>query len=317
MTAPLAWVLVGPTASGKSDVAAALALRSSPPAPLLSADSMTVYTGMDVGTAKPSPADRASPPSYGFDLVTPDRPFSVADWLSAVRATFLPALRPPPAPLPIVVGGTGLYIRCLTEGLDDPAPPDPALRARAQAILDADGPDALAAAVRALDPVQFARIRDPENPRRLLRAYERLAAGLPIPLPAPDRPKPLLLGIRRTPEDLRARIDLRARLMFENGLPEEVRALRARHPALSPTAAHAIGYREAALLLDGELSLGDAVAQTALRTRQLAKRQLTWFRHQARVHWIDVPPDASPADVASAIAALLPDLPPVPLLALA
>jgi tRNA dimethylallyltransferase len=104
--------------------------------------------------------------------------------------------------------------------------------------------------------------------------------------------------------------------MFENGLPEEVRALRARHPALSPTAAHAIGYREAALLLDGELSLGDAVAQTALRTRQLAKRQLTWFRHQARVHWIDVPPDASPADVASAIAALLPTLPPVPLLAL-
>jgi tRNA dimethylallyltransferase len=284
-----AHVLVGPTASGKSAVAHYLALLSRPPAPILSADSMAIYRGMDLGTAKPDAAERALVPTYGVDLVDPDRPFSAGDYLAALRAA-APAIAAHRAP-PIVVGGTGLYVKCLLEGLDA-GPSDPARRAEAEAILRADGLAALQAAARALDPAQYDRLRDPENPRRVLRAYELLAAGHPLPIPR-DRPKPKIVGLRLPPADLRARIERRARQMFARGLVEEVRALRKNYPALSETARHAIGYKEAALVLDGALPEEEAIRRTALRTAQYAKRQLTWFRHQADVQWIDVAPNDS------------------------
>ena len=148
MSALAAHFLVGPTASGKSAVAQYLALLGRPPRPVLSADSMTIYRGMDVGTAKPDAADRAAVPSFGFDLVDPDRPFSVGDWLAAIRAA-APAIAACGAP-PIVVGGTGLYVKCLTEGLDS-APVDPVHRAAAETLLNAEGLAALQAAARALN----------------------------------------------------------------------------------------------------------------------------------------------------------------------
>ena len=278
--------LVGPTASGKSAVALHLALQTRPPRPILSADSMTVYRGMDLGTAKPDAAERAAVPSFGFDLADPGRPFSVGDYLAAIRAA-APAIAACGA-TPIVVGGTGLYVKCLTEGLDS-APSDPVHRAAAEEILARAGLAGLQAAARALNPEQYARLRDPENPRRVVRAYELLAAGHPLPV-AEERPHPKLAGLRLPPEELRARIERRARQMFARGLVEEVRALRARHPAFSATARHAIGYAEAALVLDGAISEEEAIRRTALRTAQYAKRQMTWFRHQADVTWIDVGP---------------------------
>lgn len=286
MSALSAHFLVGPTASGKSAVAQYLALLGRPPRPILSADSMTIYRGMDVGTAKPEAADRAAVPSFGFDLVDPDRPFSVGDWLAAVRAA-APAIAACGAP-PIVVGGTGLYVKCLTEGLDS-APVDPVHRAAAEALLNAEGLEALQAATRALNPEEFAKLRDPENPRRVVRAYELLASGQPLPV-VEERPRPKLAGLALAPDELRARIARRARQMFAYGLVEEVRALRAKYPALSETARHAIGYEEAGLVLDGKISEEEAIRRTAVRTGQYAKRQMTWFRHQADVVWIEVGP---------------------------
>ena len=286
MSALSAHFLVGPTASGKSAVAQYLALLGRPPRPILSADSMTIYRGMDVGTAKPEAADRAAVPSFGFDLVDPDRPFSVGDWLAAVRAA-APAIAACGAP-PIVVGGTGPYVKCLTEGLDS-APVDPVHRAAAEALLNAEGLEALQAATRALNPEEFAKLRDPENPRRVVRAYELLASGQPLPV-VEERPRPKLAGLALAPDELRARIARRARQMFAYGLVEEVRALRAKYPTLSDTARHAIGYAEAARVLDGQIPEEEAIRLVAIRTGQYAKRQMTWFRHQADVVWIEVGP---------------------------
>jgi tRNA dimethylallyltransferase len=309
-------ILVGPTASGKSAIAQALAERAAPPLPVVSADAMTIYRGMDIGTAKPTPAERAAVPSFGFDLADPSRPFSVGAWLDALRRD-LPAIAAAARGRPVIVaGGTGLYVKCLTEGLATDPPPTPALRARAQAILDSGGLPALRAAVRARDPAALDRIRDPENPRRLLRAYELLADGRPLP-DTWHAPRPLLLGLDLPRPVLRARIAARARRMYAAGLLDEVRALRAAHPDLSPTARHAIGYAEAAAVLDGLLTETEAVERTIARTCQYAKRQMTWFRHQAAVRWLPLAGDESLPDLVALADRAFADLPPVPLPALA
>jgi tRNA dimethylallyltransferase len=297
MSALAAHILVGPTASGKSAVALHLAQESRPPRPLLAADSMTVYRGLDVGTAKPDAAERAAVPSFGFDLADPDQPFSVGDYLAAMRAA-APAIAACGA-TPIVVGGTGLYVKCLLHGLDS-APSDPVHRAAAEALLNIEGLPALQAATRALDPAQYARLRDPENPRRVVRAYELLAAGHPLPV-AEERPRPKIAGLRLPPDELRARIERRARQMFAHGLVDEVRALRTAYPALSDTARHAIGYEEAGRVLDGDLPEEKAIHLTAVRTAQYAKRQMTWFRHQADVVWVDIGPRDSIERIAGRI----------------
>ena len=278
-------ILVGPTASGKSAVAQFLA-QQTPPRPIISADSMAIYRGMDIGTAKPTAAERAAVPSFGFDLAPPDQPFSAGNYLAAIRAA-IPAITAAQA-TPIVVGGTGLYVKALTLGLDPP-PSNPELRAQAENILQTHGLPALQAATRALNPAEYAKLRDPENPRRVIRAYELLAAGHPLPRPS-DRPRPPMAGLLLPPDELHARIARRARQMFAHGLVEEVRHLRQTHPALSPTARHAIGYEEAAAVLDGRLTEETAIRQVTTRTRQYAKRQMTWFRNQADVRWVEVTP---------------------------
>lgn len=310
MSALSAHILVGPTASGKSAVALHLALAARPPRPILSADSMTIYRGMDLGTAKPDAQERAAVPSFGFDLADPDRTFSVGDYLAAMQAA-APALAACRA-LPIVVGGTGLYVKGLTEGLDSAAVDDPAPRAAAEALLNAEGLEALQAATRALNPEQYARLRDPENPRRVVRAYELLASGHSLPL-AEERPRPKVAGLRLPPDELRARIARRARQMFAYGLVEEVRGLRAKYPALSETARHAIGYEEAGRVLDGKIREEEAIRLVAVRTGQYAKRQMTWFRHQADVVWVEVGPDDSTERIAGRVAKIWASHGPAPL----
>lgn len=298
MSGLVAHILVGPTASGKSAVALELARAARPPRPILSADSMSIYCGMDIGTAKPDVRERTAVPSFGFDLVEPDRPFSVGDYLAAIQAA-APALAAAGG-LPIVVGGTGLYVKCLTEGLDSAAVSDPVHRAAAETILARGGLAALQTATRALNPEQYAHLRDPENPRRVLRAYELLAAGQPLPV-AEERPRPKIAGLRLEPDELRTRIARRARQMFAYGLVDEVRALRIKYPALSETARHAIGYEEAGRVLDGKLAEEEAIRLTAIRTGQYAKRQMTWFRNQADVVWIDVQADDSVSRIAGRV----------------
>jgi tRNA dimethylallyltransferase len=286
--------IVGPTAAGKTDLALALARRL--PVEILVADSRQVYRGMDVGTAKPDAAARAAVPHHLLDLADPHEPFSVVDWVQRARA-----LVPEVAArgrLPLVVGGTGLYVSALLDGYELPGqPPPPELRGRLLVELEADGLPPLAARLERVDPATAART-DLRNPRRVLRALERVEAAdggaVPTAGAAPYPGRIAVLGISRPPDVLRAWIDARVARMFANGLLDEIRhLLDADYDAsLSPMTGH--GYREAARVLAGEWDLARAVEVTARHTRQYAKRQLTWLRGDARIVWLaagDLPAD--------------------------
>jgi len=301
--------LAGATATGKTAAAQVLAERLG--CAILSADAMLVYRGMDIGTAKPTAAERQGVPYFGVDLVAPDEPFSTGRWLAdAARALQRPEagdpkpdasdLRPPTpgGHSLIVAGGTGLYIKALTDGLDGGAA-DPERRAHWQSVFEREGLAALQRALAARNADALASLSDPSNPRRLIRALEHLDAqgALPNQWQEPTDAAPIVV-LRLPREQLHARIARRVETMFRQGLLDEVRALRQAYPSWSSTASQAIGYAEACALLDGVLTPREATERIAARTRQLAKRQETWFRHQARAVWLDI--DAN--DSADAIA---------------
>ena len=276
--------IVGPTASGKTDLALAVAARLS--VEILVADSRQVYRGMDVGTAKPDPAARASVPHHLLDVADPDEAFTVAQWVELARA-LIPAVADR-GRLPMIVGGTGLYVSALLDGHDYAAQPwSPELKARLADELAAEGLEPLAARLAATNPAAAEQI-DLRNPRRVLRALERSEAGGGgvVPSSDPYGGRVALLGISRPREVLYRRIDERAAHLFASGLLDEVRALLAAGyvPELRPMSGH--GYREAIRHLAGEWSLEQAVEVTARRTRQYAKRQLTWFRRDPRILWV-------------------------------
>jgi tRNA dimethylallyltransferase len=292
--------VVGPTASGKTELALALAKRLR--VEVLVADSRQVYRGMDVGTASPDADARAAVPHHLLDLVEPDEPFTVADWVRRARSA-IPEIAARGA-LPMLVGGTGLYVAALVDGHDYEAQSwTPALRERLAADLAADGLPALAERLRHEAPGVASGI-DLRNPRRVLRALERAGGGGRGHPTATPYPGPVaLVAIDRPREVLYERIDERARRLFvSDGLPDEVRGLLdAGHgPDVRPMGGH--GYLEAVGYLAGQLSLEEAIERTARRTRQYAKRQLTWFRRDPRVRWVatgDRPAD-EPAIVAEA-----------------
>ncbi|MCC6618144.1 MAG: tRNA (adenosine(37)-N6)-dimethylallyltransferase MiaA [Chloroflexi bacterium] len=285
--------IVGPTASGKSDLAMALARRIG--IEIVVADSRQAYTGMDVGTAKPDADARAAVPHHLLDLVAPDEPFTVAQWVEHARDV-VPAIAARDR-MPVLVGGTGLYVAALVDGHDYAAQPwSPEVRNRLEAELEAAGLEALAGRLERLDPDVAARI-DRANPRRVLRALERAELGMLgtelrlAPAPGPVR----LIGIRRPREVLYRRIDARATAMFtQDGLLREVEGLVARGygPWLRPVSGH--GYREAVRHLSGEWGIERAIEVTARRTRQYAKRQVSWFGRDVRITWIDA--EDRPAD---------------------
>ena len=296
-----ALILAGPTATGKTAVANEIARRTG--ALVLSADSMLVYRGMDIGTAKPAPAELRGIDFRGADLAAPDEEFNAWRWLEAARAAFADAEKT--ARPVIVAGGTGLYINALARGLDAPAPPAPGLRAELENLLAEGGAPALFARAEALSPGAAAGLSDPRNPRRLIRLIERLETGAAPPSP----PRATCdfscaatpaAGLDAPPEILAARIQQRAEKMFRDGLLDEAAALRSRYPEFSRTAGKGIGYAEALAVLDGGISVEEAIEKTALRTRQLAKRQRAWFRRQLAVEWTASPADET--DVARAAA---------------
>ncbi len=286
-----AFFLVGATATGKSDLALRLARRFALDT-IVSADSMNVYKGMDIGTSKPSAQARLDVQHVGMDICTPDEHCSVGVWLEAVRTHVAAHKNMDPDKPVIVAGGTGLYVSALLYGLDD-LPPVPAeVRAHWQAVGEGEGGlEALQASLKNESPAWFDALDDRANSRRLQRALELVAGGVTTPPEGWGQTRggvDGLTGLRMQRPALYERINARAKQMFEEGLMEEAAALLQRYPCLSDTAQKAIGYAEAFAAVRSECSQPDAVEQTAIRTRRLAKRQGTWFENQFDVEWVDV-----------------------------
>jgi tRNA dimethylallyltransferase len=277
-----ALILTGPTGSGKSRLALELAGRLG--AEIVAMDSMTLYRRMDVGTAKPGPDDRRRVPHHLLDVLEPWESASVAWWLDRARACCREIEGRGKQPL--FVGGTPLYLKALLYGLFDGPPADEALRRRLTAEAAGQGGQVLHERLARVDPASAARLHV-NDVRRVIRALEVWElTGRPIsawqgqwtaPPEAPaDRPRCLCLDLPRP--ELYDRINSRVRTMVEAGLVEETRALRQLERPLSREAAQAVGYREIFRHLGGELSLEEAVGLIQTRSRNLAKRQLTWFR---------------------------------------
>ncbi len=286
---PVANFLVGPTAVGKSAVAHCIAMREG--CWILSADSMLVYRDMDIGTAKPTRAERDSVRYHGIDLVPPSETYSVGRFARYAGEVLRETTDGAPT---IVVGGTGLYIKALTDGLSELPETVPERRAYWLRRAETEGLGALLDALRARAPRLHDALEGRENARRVVRALELAEAGVQAPPDGwqTDGAYASLAGLRMAPEALARRIADRVRAMYAGGLVDEARSLREAYPQLSSTAAHAIGYAEVFAYLAGKCSREEAMERTVVRTRRLAKRQRTWFRHQARVEWIDVLPGA-------------------------
>ena len=273
--------LLGATASGKSAVALDVA-RVMGDVEIVTVDSMQVYRGLDIGTAKPTAAERAAVPHHLLDLVEVEEEFSVAEFADAARAA-LAAIESRGGHA-LLVGGTGLYLRAIVDDLELPGQfPE----VRAELDLD-DDTAALHRRLAELDPVAAGRM-EPSNRRRVVRALEvTLGSGRPFSSFGPGLdaypPSPIAqIGIDVDLAELDERIERRVDAMFEAGLLEEARRLVGR--PLSRTAAEALGYRELLEHLAGDRSLEDARTETIRRTRRLARRQLRWFRRDPRVVW--------------------------------
>ncbi len=298
-------VLGGPTATGKTDLGIELALAiaaTGRPAEVISADSRQVYRGIDVGTAKPTLAERRAVPHHGLDLVDPDRPFSVADF--AAHADGVLAGLAARDGVALLVGGTGLWIRAVAGGIAlDQLPWDPDLRATLEAELARDGPAPLVDRLTRTAPA-LAATTDLRNPRRVVRALEIATLRGDGPRPAPrGYPGPLLrIGLDLVDRAVhRAWIARRAAAQLDGGIVEEAAALRARFDPGLP-AFSAIGYREAWDLLDGRLDRAGYLEVNVQRNVAFARRQRTWFRREP----VDLALDpADPAMLRHASAAAL------------
>ena len=294
-------VLVGPTAVGKTDVAVRLAARI--PIEAVSADSRQVYRGMDIGTGKPTPAERAALPHHLLDVVDPRERYHAArfrrealDAIDAIRAR---------GRLPLVVGGTGLYVRALLKGLHPRPPADPAVRRELEASLAAHGPEALHRRLAARDPDAAARLH-PRDHVRIVRALEVDVLGGPGTARAdwthavpPFRL--LMAGLRQPREALNRRIGDRVRVMVARGMMEEVRQLLAAGYDDSLPAMGGIGYRQFAAVLRGVMSEADAVRLMIRDTTRYAKRQMTWFARDPEIRWLDMDSVSGPAGAADVI----------------
>ncbi|MCU0267690.1 MAG: tRNA (adenosine(37)-N6)-dimethylallyltransferase MiaA [Acidimicrobiales bacterium] len=280
--------LVGPTASGKSALALALARRR-PAFEIVSVDSMQVYRGMDIGTAKPTPAERAEIRHHLIDLVDADEEYTVARFQADVHAAVADIERRGRRAL--LVGGTGLYLQAAVDDLDIPGQ-YPEVRAALEADADTVG---LHHRLAGLDPVAAARM-EPTNRRRVVRALEvTLGSGRPFSsfgpgLAAYPPTRFLLVGLRLPRPVLDARIAARYRDQLDDGFLDEVRALAARPGGLSRTAAQALGYKELLDHLAGAVTLDDALERAVTRTRRFARRQERWFRRDPRIRWLEPPP---------------------------
>jgi tRNA dimethylallyltransferase len=274
--------LTGPTASGKTAVGVALARRLD--TEIVAMDSTTIYRRMDIGTAKPTPAERGGIPHHVIDVVEPWESASVADYLGWARAAI--ASIESRGRRVLFVGGTPLYLKALLRGLFDGPGSDPEVRRRLEEEAEAGGDAALHARLATLDPATAARLH-PNDRRRVAPAT--------VPVLALDPPR----------ERLHERIDRRVLTFFERGLVHEVRSLQAGERPMSSVAAQAIGYREVIAMLAGRATLAETIERVQARSRQFAKRQGTWFRGLEEVEALPVDPDEDPEAIAERIAGML------------
>jgi len=280
--------IVGPTGVGKTALALALAEQLS--IEVVSADSRAVYRWMDIGTAKPTPEERQRVPHHLIDVVDPDEPYSLALYqqqaLAAVARIAARGRRP------LLVGGAGLYVSAVCDGLAMPdVAPDAAFRAAMEERAQVNGWEALRAELARVDPQSAARI-DPKNVRRVIRALEvHHVTGKPFSAwQTPASAPPIecaLIGLNLERPMLFAGLDRRIEAWIAGGLLEEVRALLERGFAADLPSMSGLGYRELAQVVRGELDLATAVTQFKHATHQYAKRQMTWFRRDSRITWLD------------------------------
>ncbi len=294
--------MCGATATGKT--ALSLELAEHVGAEIVSADSRQVYRGMDIGTAKAGAAERARVAHHCLDLVDPDQTFTAADY----RTAALGALHDIAArgKIALLVGGTGLYLRVVARGMAlEQTGRDAGLRAELEARLTGEGLATLASELRAAAPAVAAQT-DLANPRRVVRALERVALHGDRPPPAPRGypARSAWIGLTLDPAEHGRLIEERVRAQFACGLLDEARALAARYDPSLP-AFSAVGYREAFAHLSGELSLEQAVDRTVVRTRQLARRQRTWFRSEPDIEWLHGGDPGAAARTAATVAATL------------
>jgi tRNA dimethylallyltransferase len=295
---PLAPVfLAGPTAVGKSAVA--LALAESLGGEIISVDSMQVYRGLDLGTAKPSAAERARVPHHLLDVVELSEAFDAAQFVRLATAAVVKIQAR--GRVPIFCGGTGLYFKAWLEGLGEAPPSD----ARVRAELEVTPLAELLAELEQRDPLTYARI-DRQNPRRVIRAVEVIRlTGKPFSAQRANwnpevrsQKSEVIFCFSREPADLRARIETRVDTMFAAGLVDETRALLSLGLQQNRNAMQALGYRQVAAHLAGERGLAETIALVKTKTWQFARRQGTWFRSQLSVERVPLAADADATSVA-------------------
>jgi len=281
--------VVGPTGIGKTALGIALAQQFN--GEIISADSRQIYRWMDIGTAKPTPAERAAAPHYLVDIVPPDYVLTLAEFQD--RAFMAIDERHACGKLPVLVGGTGQWVRAVIEGWGIPrVPPDADLRTQLQAEADAIGAEAFHAQLAAVDPSAATKL-DYRNVRRVLRALEVYRkTGIPISEHQKKTPPPyriLQLGLTMPREDLYARIDARIDKMMADGFLAEVETLLAKGYGLNLPSMSGLGYRQLGAYLQGKTSLDEAVALTKKETRRFIRQQYNWFRtDDPAIWWHDV-----------------------------
>jgi tRNA dimethylallyltransferase len=292
--------VLGPTATGKSDVGVWLAHRLG--GEVINADAMQLYRGMDIGTAKLTLAQRDGVPHHQLDVLDVTEAASVAAYQRHARRTVEELLAA--GKVPVVVGGSGLYVQALFDDLEFPGT-DPAIRARFEAELVSAGAATMHSRLAELDPVAAAAIL-PGNERRIVRALEVIElTGRPfsatMPKPGPARYDALLIGLDRDVAELDERVDRRVELMFEAGLVDEVRALLDVGLREGRTASRALGYQQVITALDTDNDFVVATTTTAQATRRFVRRQRSWFRRDKRINWFD----AARPDLLDVVAHLL------------
>ena len=280
-------VVVGPTAVGKTELTINLALHLS--AQIISGDSMQIYRGMDIGTAKPSLEERKGVPHHLIDLVAPDQPFTVVDYQQ--HYNLVKRRLDGEGILPILTGGTGLYLRAVTQGFVFPStPPNFELRTSLRLEAEIKGKESVYQRLLELDPVSAEKIH-PQDLKRILRALEvTITSGQPFSQQQKARrtvlpPNIIYLGVTRAREELYARINHRVEQMIAKGLLEEVTSLLEQGYGVTLPSMQGLGYKEMIPVAQGRSSLEEAIELIKKRTRNYAKRQETWFRREPVEKW--------------------------------
>lgn len=302
---PSLLVITGPTATGKTAVAIALAARLGQEAEVVSVDSMMVYRGMNIGTAKPTPAEMRGVPHHMIDVIDPDEPFSVACYQKMANDAVEEILAR--GRLPMLVGGTGLYLRAVLDEGRFGVEPDEDLRRELAVTARRKGAEWLHARLAEVDPVRAAGLH-PHNVRRVIRALEiyhltgrRPSEFQPLARRGSGKYAARLFGLTMRRDLLYSRIENRVDAMLKAGLVDEVDGLLARGYSRELPAMKGLGYKEIASYLDGDVQFEEAVTMLKRNTRRFAKRQWTWFKTDERIVWVDVGGKTDPGTLAEEI----------------